>query len=75
MDNVFKYFNGFFKGLTGLVLTVLGLRVALQLVYPEGMFGMDAIGNVTNIIDSLGGGGFAGLVALCVLFGLLSNNK
>ena len=69
MDNVFKYFNGFFKGLTGLVLTVLGLGVAVQLVYPEGMFGMDAIGNVTNIIDSLGGGGFAGLVALCVLFG------
>jgi len=28
MDNVFKYFNGFFQGLTGLIMTVLGLGVA-----------------------------------------------
>ena len=32
MDNVFKYFNGFFKGLTGLIMTVLGLGVAPFLV-------------------------------------------
>ena len=75
MDNVFKYFNGFFKGLTGLVLTVLGLGVAVQLLYPNGMFGMDVIGEVTDTITKFGEGGFAGLVALCVLFGLLSNNK
>ena len=31
MDNVFKYFNGFFKGLTGLIMTVLGLGVASPL--------------------------------------------
>ena len=36
MDNVFKYFNGFFKGLTGLIMTVLGLGVAVEILFGGG---------------------------------------
>ena len=72
MDNVFKYFNGFFKGLTGLIMTVLGLGVAVEILFGGGaMFGITVIDNVMNILNSLGGSGFAGLVGICVLFGLL----
>jgi hypothetical protein len=73
MDNVFKYFNGFFKGLTGLIMTVLGLGVAVEILFGGGaMFGITVVDNVMNILNSLGGSGFAGLVGICVLFGLLS---
>ena len=73
MDNVFKYFNGFFQGLTGLIMTVLGLGVAVEILFGNGaMFGLSVIDNVTNIINALGGAGFGGLVALCVLFSLLT---
>ena len=73
MDNVFKYFNGFFKGLTGLIMTVLGLGVAVEILFGGGaMFGITVIDNVMNILNSLGGSGFAGLVGICVLFSLLS---
>lgn len=76
MDNVFKYFNGFFKGLTGLIMTVLGLGVAVEILFGEGALGgLNVIGNVQSLIDGFAGGGFAGLVALCVLFSLLSSNK
>ena len=73
MDNVFKYFNGFFQGLTGLIMTVLGLGVAVEILFGNGaMFGITVIDNVTNLINGLGGAGFGGLVAICVLFSLLT---
>ena len=33
MDKVFKYFNDFFRGLTGLLMTLLGLAVAIQILF------------------------------------------
>ncbi len=73
MDNVFKYFNGFFKGLTGLIMTVLGLGIAVEILFGGGaMFGLTVIDNVMAVINGLGGAGFAGLVGLCVLFSLLT---
>ena len=77
MDNVFKYFNGFFKGLTGLIMTVLGLGVAVEVLFGKGAMGgsMQIIDNIQELVTGFAGGGFAGLVALCVLFSLLSSNK
>lgn len=73
MDNVFKYLNGFFKGLSGLIMTVLGLGVAVEILFGGGaMFGMTVIDNVMAVINGLGGAGFAGLVGLCVLYSLLT---
>ena len=74
MDNVFKYFNGFFKGLTGLIITILGLVVAAQILFGmDGMMGMDVISSIEDIVTRLGNGGFAGLVTLLLLFSLLSS--
>ena len=73
MDSVFKYFNGFFKGLTGLIMTVLGLGVAVEIPFGSGeMFGIEVINNVMNLLTQLGSSGFAGLVGICVLFSLLN---
>ena len=74
MDNVFKFLNGFLKGLTGLIMTVLGLGVAVEILYGGGaMFGMTVIDNVMAVINGLGGAGFAGLVGLCILWALLTS--
>jgi hypothetical protein len=73
MDGVFKYMNGFFKGLTGLIMTVLGLGVAVEILFGGGaMMGISVIENVMGVINGLGSAGFAGLVALCVLWNLLT---
>jgi len=74
MENVFKYFNGFFKGLTGLIMSVLGLGVAAEILFGGGaIFGITVIDNVMGVINGLGGAGFGGLVALLVLFSLLTS--
>ena len=73
MDNVFKYMNGFFKGLSGLIMTILGLGVAVEILFGGGaMMGISVIDNVMAVINGLGGAGFAGLVGLCVLWNLLT---
>ena len=71
MDNVFKYFNGFFKGLTGLLMTILGLAVAAQILFNAPIYeGMDVISNVKCIINGLNG--FTGLVTLLILYSFLT---
>jgi hypothetical protein len=73
MDGVFKYMNGFFKGLSGLIMTVLGLGVAVEILFGNGaMMGISVIENVMGVINDLGSAGFAGLVGLCVLWNLLT---
>ena len=73
MDGVFKYMNGFFKGLSGLIMTVLGLGVAVEILFGGGaMMGISVIDNVMAVINGLGSAGFAGLVGLCVLWNLLT---
>ena len=73
MDNVFKYMNGFFKGLSGLIMTVLGLGVATEILFGSGaMMGISVIDNVMGVINGLGSAVFAGLVAVCVLWNLLT---
>ena len=72
MDKVFKYFNDFFKGLTGLLMTLLGLAVAIQIIFGGAVFGMDVIGHVSAIITALGDGGFVGLLTLLILYSFLT---
>tara|TARA_B100001778_G_scaffold190288_1_gene156763 strand:- start:45 stop:272 length:228 start_codon:yes stop_codon:yes gene_type:complete len=73
MDNVFKMFNGFFKGLTGLIMTVLGLGIAVEILFGGGaMMGISVIDNVMGVINGLGSAGFAGLVGLVILYNLLT---
>ena len=72
MDKVFKYFNDFFVGLTGLIMSLLGLGVAVEILFGSGsMFGVEVINNVTNLLANLGGAGFGGLLAILILFSFL----
>ena len=74
MEAISKVFDGvvgFTKKLTELLLTVLSLGVVAQILLGEAMFGMDVIGNVVAVIDSLGNGGVVGIIAIVVLISLL----
>ena len=57
MDNVIKMITGF----------VGGLGTVLMAVLPVTIFGMDVVANLTALINSLGNGGFVGLVVLVLL--------
>ena len=67
--------GGFLKGVTGLLITFLALGVVGQILLGEAIFGMDVIGNIVAVIGTLGNSGFVGILAVIVLYGILSKDK
>ena len=64
MDSVFKMVSGFFSGVLTLLLAVVPVAILWQVLTGTTVFGMDIIGNLTDIVTQLGDGGFVGLIVL-----------
>ena len=67
MDNVIKYVSGFFAGLGTVLMAVLPVTILWYILTGGSVFGMDVVANLTALINSLGNGGFVGLVVLVML--------
>ena len=67
MDSVIKYVNGFFGGLLSIMMTILPVTILWTVLTGGTVFGMDVIANLTSLVNSLGTGGFAGLVVLVIV--------
>ena len=73
MDNVFKYMNGFVKGLTGFIMTILGLAIVATFLFgADGFMGLDVIGNILGVINGLAEAGLVGLIGICIVWNLIS---
>ncbi len=71
MDKIFDTVKSFFSGVTDLLMTFLTVGILVQVLFGGAVFGMDVVGNVTALIESLGNSGFVGLLAVIVLVKLL----
>jgi len=71
MDNIFGTIKGFFSGVTDLLMTLLSVGILVQVLFGAPVFGIDVVGNVTSLIESLGNSGFVGLLAVIVLVKLI----
>ena len=67
MDSVIKYITGFFGGLGSILLAVIPVSILWFVLTGGAIFNMDVVANLTNLINSLGNGGFVGLVVLVLL--------
>jgi len=67
MDNVIKMITGFVGGLGTILLAVLPVTILWYILTGGSVFGMDVVANLTALINSLGNGGFVGLVVLVLL--------
>tara|TARA_B100002019_G_scaffold82815_1_gene71547 strand:- start:4920 stop:5153 length:234 start_codon:yes stop_codon:yes gene_type:complete len=76
MKAIFEKVNGFVKGLTGILLGVVGLGVAGQIVLGDKV-GLDVIGNLQGIVDGFVGEGasLAGLITLLVVLALVADKS
>ena len=77
MDKVFKYFNDFFSGLTGLIMGLLTLSIVADFLFTnaagEGAIpGIDVIQNITDVVTGFAGGGVVGLIGLLIVWALIS---
>ena len=71
MEKIFETVKGFFTGVTDLLMTFLTVGILVQVLFGGAVFGMDVVGNVTALIESLGNSGFVGLLAVLILVTLL----
>tara|TARA_R110002050_G_scaffold241695_1_gene378035 strand:+ start:869 stop:1093 length:225 start_codon:yes stop_codon:yes gene_type:complete len=67
MDNVIKMITGFVGGLGTVLMAVLPVTILWYILTGGSVFGMDVVANLTALINSLGNGGFVGLVVLVIL--------
>jgi len=67
MDSVIKHVNGFFGGLLSVMMTILPVTIVWTVLTGGTVFGMDVIANLTALVNSLGEGGFVGLIVLVVV--------
>ena len=75
MENVFEKVKGFFKGITELMFAFLTIGILVQVLFVAPVFGMDVVGNVVALIESLGSSGFVGLLAVVALVFLLNRKE
>ena len=67
MDSVIKYITGFFGGLGSILMAVIPVSILWYVLTGGAIFNMDVVANLTSLINSLGNGGFVGLVVLVLL--------
>ncbi|MDC0204372.1 hypothetical protein OAJ65_01090 [Flavobacteriales bacterium] len=65
--------NGFVKGLTGFIMTILGLAIVATFLFgADGFMGLDVIGNILGVINGLADAGLVGLIGICIVWNLIS---
>ena len=75
MENVIKYVTGFFSGLLSIMMAVVPVAILWNVLTGGMIFGMDVVANLTTLLNSFGGGGFVGLVALVILAKFFMDKK
>ena len=71
MQEIITLVNGYVDDLAQMMLSLVAIGAISEVIFGSGIFGVNVIGNLTSIINTFGESGFAGLVALLVLVGLL----
>mgnify|MGYP003128112344 CR=1 FL=1 len=64
MEKVTGYIAGFFGGLVTIMIHIVPVTILWQLLTGTLVFEMDVITNFVNLVNSIGGSGFTGLLAL-----------
>ena len=72
MENIFNLVNGFFGKMTSLFMGLLSFGVMAEILFGSPVMGMSVIGNIMDVINILGNNGVVGLIALVILYSLLS---
>jgi hypothetical protein len=67
MEKVFSYLNGFLGGLGTLFMALIPVTILWYVLTGGAIFAMDVVANLTALVNSLGNGGFVGLVVLVLI--------
>ena len=67
MEKVFSTVSGFLGGLASLFMAFIPVTILWYVLTGGSVFGMDAIANLTSLVNGFGEGGFVGLIVLILV--------
>ena len=67
--------TGFFGGLGSILMAVIPVSILWFVLTGGSVFGMDVVANLTALVNSLGNGGFVGLVVLIIVMSFFTGKK
>ena len=70
MKDIIVMVRGYVDDLVQLLVSLISIGVICEIIFGSGFFGVNVIGNITNMIAMFGDKGFVGLLALLILMGL-----
>ena len=75
MEKVFSLVNGFLAGLGTLFMAFIPVTILWYVLTGGSVFGMDAIANLTSLVNGFGEGGFVGLIVLILVASFFTGKK
>ena len=75
MEKVINYVTGFFGGLMAVLMAIIPVTILWYILTGGDVWGMDVVTNLTALINSLGTGGFTGLIVLLLIASFFVNKK
>ena len=75
MEKVFSLVTGFLGGLGSLFMAFIPVTILWYVLTGGTVFGMDAIANLTSLVNGFGEGGFVGLVVLILVASFFVDKK
>ena len=75
MESIINKVTGFLGGLGKIFLALIPVSVLWYVLTGTDVFGMDVVTNLTTLVNTLGNGGFVGLVVLIILWSFFDGKK
>ena len=75
MESIINKVTGFLGGLGSIFLALIPVSVLWYVLTGTDVFGMDVVNNLTTLVNTLGNGGFVGLVVLIILVSFFDGKK
>ena len=75
MEKVFSTVTGFIGGLGSLFMAFIPVTILWYVLTGGSVFGMDAIANLTSLVNGFGEGGFVGLIVLIIVASFFTGKK
>ena len=75
MEKVFSTVSGFLGGLGSLFMALIPVTILWYVLTGTSVFGMDAITNLTALVEGFGNGGFVGLIVLVLIASFFTDKK
>ena len=75
MESIINKVTGFLGGLGKIFLALIPVSVLWYVLTGTDVFGIDVVNNLTTLVNTLGNGGFVGLVVLIILVSFFDGKK